>query len=320
MNPSDSNSVSRRVFGHNRLLLSAGLACMVLLILHFVRDAVGREYLHHQRAYRAIVADTGRSGVGWGHRYPLRLRQVVLPEDGRIDRCISCHVGLEDAAMADAEQPLRAHPGSYLQEHDVSTFGCTLCHDGDGRALERDDAHGRVRGGRPVLSMPFLQANCVRCHDPAERTELEMVRTGQALFAEKQCLVCHELDGEGGRLAPDLTRIGDAHPNQKAPVSFSPEDISGRFEGSLNVAYIYESVLHPDLQPGSSFMPDFKFEEEDVLALTVFLKSLSEREAPKALQARRWRKNTRPISLPAADPETPTLKPEPATPEPLRRP
>ena len=195
--------------------------------------------------------------------------------------------------MADADQPLRTHPGTYLQDHDVTTVGCTLCHDGDGRALDRRTAHGRISGRRPLMPLPYLRANCVRCHTPDEVPALEQVRLGRDLFAERNCLTCHELDGRGGRLAPDLTRIGDAHPNQKAPVAMTAEDVEARFGGSLNLAYINESVRHPKLYPGSSFMPEFGFDEDDVSALTVFLKTLSDHRAPEALQARRWREETR---------------------------
>lgn len=277
----------------SRLLLASSVLCLVFLALFFVRAATGREYSQHQRAYRDLLATRPLPTDGKPLAFPIRLRQVVLPDQAGIDRCVSCHVGLEDPAMIEAEQPLRTHPGAYLQDHDVTTVGCVLCHDGEGRALDRRTAHGRAPGGRPLLPLPFMQANCVRCHAPDAVPELEQVRRGYKLFAEKQCLTCHELDRKGGRLAPDLTRIGDAHPNQKAPVSLEEAVVADRFGGSVNVAYIYESLRHPQLQPGASFMPDFKFEEDDLVALAVFLKSLSDRGAPEALQARQWREGVR---------------------------
>ena len=276
-----------------RLLLAASLASLLGLALHGFRAVAGSEYRAHQRAYRAALPQPGA--------FRPHLRQIVLPD--RIDRCVSCHVGLENPAMADADQPLQTHPGSYLLDHEPSTIGCTLCHDGDGRALDRQVAHGRGAGRRPLIPMPFMAANCVRCHDPDEELPaLETVRRGRALVAENQCLACHELDDRGGRLAPDLSRIGDAHPNQKAPVSFSSEELADRFGGSLNLAYIYESVQHARLQPDASFMPEFNFGDEDLTALTVFLKSLSEIGAPQALQARQWRAGTREILHPPVEP------------------
>lgn len=44
---------------------------------------------------------------------------------------------------------------------------------------------------------------------PAETTPTGNVANGQQLFA-KQCVNCHRVAGKGGRLGPDLTRIGAA--------------------------------------------------------------------------------------------------------------
>ena len=41
----------------------------------------------------------------------------------RVDRCITCH------------QDTGGHPGTFLLDHRPDTFGCTLCHDGVGRAV-----------------------------------------------------------------------------------------------------------------------------------------------------------------------------------------
>jgi hypothetical protein len=312
----------------DRLLLAASLACLLFLALHARRAVWGREDLRHQRAYREAITRRSDAGEQAASRtYGLRLRQVVLAESGRIDRCVTCHVGMEDTAMREAGHPLRTHPGPWLQQHDLRTVGCTVCHDGDGRAVTRRAAHGRAHG-RPLLPMPYLLANCVRCHTPEEVPELEPVRRGQGIFGERQCLICHELDRRGGRLAPDLTRIGDAHPNQKAPVSITSDALAARFGGNLNLAYLDESIRHPALQPGASFMPRFNFADEEVMALTVFLKSLSQRAAPEALQAQRWREATRPVDFkppvmkpaaadhPTNEEVSPPLTPQPATRDP----
>jgi hypothetical protein len=71
----------------------------------------------------------------------VQLRQVVNPQLGVADRCVSCHV-----AMAPGEQGVRGanmapHPPVV---HDPAEFGCTVCHGGQGQATEKADAHGDV--------------------------------------------------------------------------------------------------------------------------------------------------------------------------------
>ena len=62
-----------------------------------------------------------------------------------------------------------------------------------------------------------------------------------------------------------------------------------RFHGNRNLAYIFESIKNPQAQPPISAMEmaDFRFSDEDALALTVYLKGLSKREVPASYLARR---------------------------------
>ena len=64
------------------------------------------------------------------------LRQVWLPELGRVDRCGTCHLGIDDPAFAGAPAPFAAHPGTWLSTHPTDRFGCTVCHDGQGQATD----------------------------------------------------------------------------------------------------------------------------------------------------------------------------------------
>jgi predicted nucleic acid-binding Zn-ribbon protein len=57
----------------------------------------------------------------------------------RIDRCMTCHLGIDNPDYADAEQPFRTHPRLDVfvnreSAHPVDDFGCTSCHSGRGRA------------------------------------------------------------------------------------------------------------------------------------------------------------------------------------------
>ncbi len=71
----------------------------------------------------------------------------------------------------------------------------------------------------------------IRSLKPAVVAPVGNVANGQALFRSKGCLECHRVDGEGGRLGPDLSRIG---------ASRSPD-------------FLQQSIVEPDVQVDPSY-------------------------------------------------------------------
>ncbi len=129
---------------------------------------------------------------------PVEIRQIVLSELDRVDRCTSCHLAVEDPSYAGLRLPLAYHPNH--DRHPFEKFGCTICHQGQGRATTREAAHGHVEHwDRPMLDdeihpvrlrqMPFARPTC-----PAPRNWLR----GHVVFEETGCIGCHKLHGVGG--------------------------------------------------------------------------------------------------------------------------
>src|SRR5664280_3845572 len=54
---------------------------------------------------------------------PPAVHQVMLTGLQRVDRCTTCHLGVDDPTMASAPEPFRYHAG--LGPHIPSKFGCT---------------------------------------------------------------------------------------------------------------------------------------------------------------------------------------------------
>src|SRR5437667_2214173 len=53
----------------------------------------------------------------------------------RVDRCTTCHLGVDQKTYADAPQPFKTHPNLDLflassSPHPTESFGCTTCHSG----------------------------------------------------------------------------------------------------------------------------------------------------------------------------------------------
>jgi mono/diheme cytochrome c family protein len=192
---------------NKHLLLWSSLGALCLLIV----AAVQENFLKEWRGIQAsVVTEAGPVDV--------RLRQVVVPNLGVTDRCVTCHVG-----MAPGEQEGRGHALAAAHPpvgHDPAEFGCTVCHGGQGRATEKDDAHGCVPfWPEPMIPPRYAHAGCGSCHTHLGVPGRDQLARGQHLFERHDCLACHRVDGRGGTLrpggaggmeGPDLSAVGAA--------------------------------------------------------------------------------------------------------------
>ncbi|RPI41889.1 MAG: hypothetical protein EHM46_05855, partial [Bacteroidetes bacterium] len=188
-----------------------GLALLFILICAaWIREGTGREwskaqsgYVHLLKKYQdSLLAEDYLLAEGYSD-FEKGIFQVNLPQLKRVDRCISCHNGIEDPRMENAPQPHRTHPGDFLENHPIREYGCTTCHGGQGRALTRLDAHGQApetHWPHPLLEEPYIQASCGKCHlsvfeGPAafpEPGSMEVFQRGRYLFSREGCLGCHK--------------------------------------------------------------------------------------------------------------------------------
>jgi cbb3-type cytochrome c oxidase subunit III len=192
---------------NKHLLLWSSLGVLALLLAAMVQENFLRQWRRVQGEAR------GESGP-----VDVRLRQIVVPALNVTDRCVSCHVG-----MAPGEQGLSGgkvvapHPPV---GHDPAEFGCTVCHGGQGRATEKEDAHGDTEfWPEPMLPAKYAYAGCGTCHTHIRVPDQQVLHQGASLIERYDCLACHRLDARGGTIrpgmatpidAPDLSRAGAA--------------------------------------------------------------------------------------------------------------
>jgi sulfur oxidation c-type cytochrome SoxX len=227
-----------------------------LVIAAFYKDQF-REWKYWQEKYikqemaRASTADEKKLAA----TIPVEIKQIVLPDLGRVDRCMTCHIAAEDPSYAGFPEPLSYHPNH--DQHPFEKFGCTICHQGQGSATTSEAAHGNVpHWDHPMLPMKYITSSCAKCHLADNVPNAPKLARGQALFEEVGCIGCHKLHGRGGIIGPELDKVGAQR---------SPEWLIKHFKNPSAVS------------PGSA-MPAIQASDSDLDALTLYVLSFTGEE------------------------------------------
>ncbi|MGY8780497.1 MAG: c-type cytochrome [Fidelibacterota bacterium] len=157
-----------------------------------------------------------------------KVRQVVIKdlEDDmifmgvpKVDRCMTCHVGIDKNGFEDQPQPYTTHPrlnefAGGSSPHPMSEYGCTSCHFGRGRgtdfissghmpkneeqAKEWHDKYGWEAlhyWEDKMLPAQYVEAGCFKCHgDNMPVVGAETLTLGMATFEKAGCYSCHSMD------------------------------------------------------------------------------------------------------------------------------
>jgi mono/diheme cytochrome c family protein len=182
---------------------------------------------------------------------PLALKQIWVPKLNRIDRCITCHAGIDNGKLANAPLPFRSH--SQIP-HDIETFGCTICHNGQGLATNFRDAHlYSAFWDKPVLSARYLESSCGHCHINENLKLTPALNRGRQEISELNCIGCHDLNGSYKKsYIPSLNGIGNK---------------------VINRNWLTHWLKNPrEIRPLTK-MPSFKLSDKEVEILSDFLMS-----------------------------------------------
>lgn len=125
------------------------------------------------------------------------IRQVWLPDLDRVDRCTTCHLGIDDPAFVSAGEPYTTHPDTWLGTHSPDRFGCTSCHGGQGEATDfRNAAHQPIPyWSDPMRPPPLIEANCGACHRERRPRRAFWLEKGRQVMATAECVACHDIPG-----------------------------------------------------------------------------------------------------------------------------
>jgi mono/diheme cytochrome c family protein len=233
-------------------------------------------------------------GMDWQPKIP-KIQQVVLEEFdrnnfdqpvARVDRCMSCHAGINKAGFDDLPNPLRTHPHreQLLGKHPPERFGCTPCHNGEGEAVNTPerahgnfiDEHGHIEDvdfiERRLNRGEKMQSNCIKCHAGVQHLPgAETIARGEHIFEELGCHGCHltegyeELAKEGGvsAIGPSLRRIG----------------------AKVNRGWLVRWIRNPHEFRPRTRMPNFLFDEAQAEAIAAYILSTSQEPSEAWLES-----------------------------------
>jgi cytochrome c551/c552 len=144
-----------------------------------------------------------------------KILQINVPEANIVDRCESCHMGIrEPVKLTAASMSLKgkkpdeyaraftSHPEpDLLKIHDAEKFGCSPCHQGNGRATTSvEKAHGTYEHWLwPLFPRGNVEAGCETCH-AADMVVVTndvgwTISEGKDLYRQRGCVGCHRYEG-----------------------------------------------------------------------------------------------------------------------------
>lgn len=277
----------RRVKGRRNKAFAAVVIVMLIIIAVIFYKEMNQEWQKYQKTYNVkLAAILNKPDI---RDTPLKVQQVWLPQLNATDRCITCHMGVENPLFANEEQPYKTHPGNIMKTHPVDKFGCTVCHQGDGQATTVEATHGTVHHlNRQLLAKDYAQSSCVKCHmELHDQSVTEAMFPEGAAFFEGRgltykygCRGCHNINGEGGSIGPELTGLGS-----KTELAFMLIHDMNHLDGPHTKAmWVYEHFKNPQkVVPGNpelnfapTVMPNFGLTDDQARALTIYMLGLRE--------------------------------------------
>jgi cytochrome c551/c552 len=155
--------------------------------------------------------------------------QINVAEANIVDRCESCHMSAREPLKVTAAsmmlkgekkpdeyaQALVSHTSpELLQIHDPDKFGCSPCHQGNGRATTSiEKAHGNYEHWLwPLFPKENAQAGCQTCHSAdmvlaSGDVQWTTINDGKDLFRQRGCMGCHRYEGYD-KEPEDLNSVG----------------------------------------------------------------------------------------------------------------
>ncbi|MBI5552440.1 MAG: c-type cytochrome [Desulfobacterales bacterium] len=191
---------------------------------------------------------------------------VFLPDANVSDFCITCHRAMGNPLFQEGQPPLKSHPAGILKYHPISSFGCTLCHHGQGVGLTEQKAHGFEENWEsPRLPLKYIQSSCFECHENVVGLQgAQKAAMGKTLFVEKGCYGCH-----------------DARTSYNLPKFSTP--FNGLSRKISSKAWLLKWIQEPAKIRPATLMPKFRLADEQLNDLVAYLYAIEDNQMKLSL-------------------------------------
>jgi mono/diheme cytochrome c family protein len=219
-----------------------------LLFLGQIWKNYDRPYLKYQNQYKKLLIEKAANNPK-PIDFQFGVRQRWVEPLNRVDRCETCHLGVDDPRFKNAPQPYKTHPNA--DRHSFEKFGCTVCHSGQGMATPLQDAHGPVANWyKAIYHEDFMENSCAECHGQFIHDQAPIFAQGRLTFNEDGCRGCHVIKGE------ERIRVGK-------PL----DDMAKRVKPD----WLYRWLRNPKAYLPRTRMPNFKLSEQETADTADFL-------------------------------------------------
>jgi cytochrome c551/c552 len=225
---------------------------LVILLMWTVGAEYAPEWKEYQHEYYKLFAERTDDPELKAKilSTPLEILQVWNANLNLTDRCMTCHMGVNNPKMTDVPEPHKVHPD--FTQHNFNLIGCVVCHEGQGSATTVHAAHvmhdlderfgpydaQHIGWERPLLPLEYVEASCQKCHNVMEGPipGADHLNAGWQLAQEKGCKTCHYIVDSGAKQAPELSYVGTKF--------FNAEGYSDAYH-HVRFGYLKESLRCP---------------------------------------------------------------------------